>query len=55
MFKDDNYTYILVKNSSGQKILCPVKIAFVNSRKVDLDTVLADGDRVGLTPAVGGM
>ena len=32
-----------------------VKIAFVNSRVVDLDAVLADGDRVGLAPAVGGM
>ena len=32
-----------------------VKIAFVNSRKVDLDTVLSDRDRVGLAPAVGGM
>ena len=32
-----------------------VKIAFVNSRKVDFDTVLSDGDRVGLSPAVGGM
>ena len=32
-----------------------VKIAFVNSRIVDFDTVLADGDRIGLAPAVGGM
>ena len=32
-----------------------VKIAFVNSRIVDYDTVLHDGDRVGLAPAVGGM
>jgi len=32
-----------------------VKIAFVNSRKVDLDTVLSDRDQVGLAPAVGGM
>ena len=32
-----------------------VKIAFVNSKIVDFDTVLADGDRVGLAPAVGGM
>ncbi|MFC1880552.1 MoaD/ThiS family protein [Thermodesulfobacteriota bacterium] len=32
-----------------------VKIAFVNSEIVDFDTVLADGDRVGLSPAVGGM
>ena len=32
-----------------------VKIAFVNSRVVDLSTVLSDGDRVGLAPAVGGM
>ena len=32
-----------------------VKIAFVNSRRVDLGTVLSDRDQVGLTPAVGGM
>ena len=32
-----------------------VKVAFVNNRSVNLDTVLADGDRVGLAPAVGGM
>ncbi len=32
-----------------------VKIAFVNSRIVDFGTVLSDGDRVGLAPAVGGM
>jgi molybdopterin converting factor small subunit len=32
-----------------------VKIAFVNSRKVEFDTVLSDGDQVGLAPAVGGM
>jgi len=32
-----------------------VKIAFVNSRVVELDTVLSEGDRVGLAPAVGGM
>jgi molybdopterin converting factor small subunit len=32
-----------------------VKIAFVNSRIVDFETVLHDGDRVGLAPAVGGM
>ena len=32
-----------------------VKIAFVNSRRSGLDTVLSDRDRVGLAPAVGGM
>jgi sulfur carrier protein ThiS len=32
-----------------------VKVAFVNSKIVDFNTVLTDGDRVGLTPAVGGM
>lgn len=32
-----------------------VKIAFVNSRIVGFDTVLSNGDRVGLAPAVGGM
>ena len=28
-----------------------VAMAFVNGRVVDLDMVLSDGDRVGLTPA----
>ncbi|MCG6910503.1 MAG: MoaD/ThiS family protein [Deltaproteobacteria bacterium] len=32
-----------------------IKIAFVNSRVVALETVLSDGDNVGLAPAVGGM
>ena len=32
-----------------------VKSAFVNSRIVDLDMILSDGDQVGLSPAVGGM
>jgi molybdopterin converting factor small subunit len=32
-----------------------VKIAFVNSRIADFDTTLADGDRVALAPATGGM
>ena len=32
-----------------------VKIAFVNSRKVEIDTVLSGGDQVGLAPAVGAM
>jgi len=32
-----------------------VKIAFVNSRIVELDTALSDGDQVGLAPAVGAM
>ncbi len=32
-----------------------IKVAFVNNRRVNVDTVLNDGDRVGLAPAVGGM
>ena len=32
-----------------------VKVIFVNGRKVGFDTILGDGDRVGLAPAVGGM
>ena len=32
-----------------------IKIVFVNSRKMDFDTVLTDGDQVGLAPSVGGM
>ena len=32
-----------------------VEIVFVNDRVVSSETVLADGDTVGLAPAVGGM
>jgi molybdopterin converting factor small subunit len=32
-----------------------IKIVFVNSRKMDFQTALADGDHVGLAPSVGGM
>jgi molybdopterin converting factor small subunit len=32
-----------------------VKIVFINGRKGDPSTVLKEGDRVGLAPAVGGM
>ena len=32
-----------------------LKIAFVNNRKSEFDTVLRDGDRVGLAPSTGGM
>jgi len=32
-----------------------IKIVFVNSRKTNFDTVLTDGDQVGLAPSVGGM
>ena len=32
-----------------------VKVAFVNNRIVGMDQVLNEGDRVALTPAVGGM
>ena len=32
-----------------------IKIVFVNGKIVDLDTVLKDGDRLGLSPATGGM
>lgn len=32
-----------------------VKIAFVNNIKSRFETVLNDGDNVGLVPAVGGM
>ena len=32
-----------------------VQIVFVNSRKTDFETVLSDGDNVGLAPSVGGM
>jgi molybdopterin converting factor small subunit len=32
-----------------------VKIIFVNGKKVNFDTVLSDGDQIGIAPAVGGM
>jgi molybdopterin converting factor small subunit len=32
-----------------------VKLVFVNYRHAGMDTRLADGDTVGLAPAVGGM
>ena len=32
-----------------------VKIAFLNNKIVEFDTVLSDGDQVGLAPSVGGM
>ena len=32
-----------------------VKIIFVNGKKVHFDTVLDNGDQIGLVPAVGGM
>ena len=32
-----------------------VKIAFLNNKIVDLDTVLSEGDGIGLAPSVGGM
>jgi molybdopterin converting factor small subunit len=32
-----------------------VKLIFVNGQQAALDTVLDDGDHVGLAPAVGGM
>ena len=32
-----------------------VKVIFVNGKIAELDTVLRDGDRLGLAPAEGGM
>ncbi|MCU0604579.1 MAG: MoaD/ThiS family protein [Desulfobacterales bacterium] len=32
-----------------------VQLIFVNGQKAALDTVLRDGDQVGLAPATGGM
>ena len=32
-----------------------IKIIFVNGKIAELDTVLRDGDRLGLAPAEGGM
>lgn len=30
------------------------KLVFINNRRVELDTVIQDGDRVGIFPPVGG-
>jgi molybdopterin converting factor small subunit len=43
---------LIVRTGIGRE---NVKIAFVNSKRVALDTILSDGDQVGLAPAVGGM
>jgi len=32
-----------------------VKLVFVNGRRTDFDTVLRNGDQIGLAPATGGM
>ena len=32
-----------------------VKIAFLNNKIVNLDSVLSEGDSIGLAPSVGGM
>ena len=32
-----------------------VKIVFLNSKIVDFDAVLSDGDQIGFVPPVGGM
>ncbi|MGD2270619.1 MAG: MoaD/ThiS family protein [Desulfobacterales bacterium] len=32
-----------------------VKIIFVNAKKGNFDTVLKNGDQIGLAPAIGGM
>ena len=60
-FKEST-SYVLADNQTVEDLVQragvlreDVKIAFVNSRIVELDTVLSDGDRVGLAPAVGGM
>jgi sulfur-carrier protein len=34
--------------------MADIKLVFVNSKNSALETVLADGDQVGLFPAVGG-
>jgi sulfur carrier protein ThiS len=58
----DSQTYLLTKGQTVGDLVDKagiekdvVKIAFVNSKIVDFDTILTDGDRVGLAPAVGGM
>ena len=51
---DDDHTVVHLLERAGIA-RDDVKIAFVNSQVVDLDTALSDGDKVGLAPAVGGM
>ena len=32
----------------------PVKLVFINGRRATLDTILKDGDRLGVFPPIGG-
>jgi molybdopterin converting factor small subunit len=43
---------LLVQGGIDEK---DVKLIFVNGQKASLDTVLKQGDQVGLSPPVGGM
>ena len=45
-----------VENALEKVGLTPadVKLVFVNSRNAEVGTVLADGDQLGIFPAVGG-
>ncbi len=58
----DSTAYTLEKGNTVEDLIHEagidhreVKVAFVNNSVVGLDTVLSEGDRVGLAPAVGGM
>ena len=59
---DDGTVYILKEGQTVENLMEAaglrkedVKIAFVNGKKAGFDTVLAEGDRIGLSPATGGM
>ncbi len=43
---------LLIQEAIDEK---DVKLIFVNGQKASMDTVLKDGDQVGLSPPVGGM
>ena len=58
---DNSNCYPVADNTSVAALLAElnvppqeVKIVFVNSRKADLKTLLNEGDRVGIFPAIGG-
>ena len=50
---------LLAQAGYGSRRNCETLIAsgrvFVNGKKADFDTVLSNGDQIGLAPATGGM
>ena len=55
-FEVDPRPGLTVREVAGQEGIAAadIQIILVNGRRADLDTVLTNGDRLGLFPAVGG-